>query len=217
MALTQALLKSFGLEADQRDAIMTEHQATLESIKAERDELRDKAAKVPDLERQIQELKAADEGDALKAERDELQGKLDQLQADNDRLKGEKDTLNAEYEAYRQQVDTDKSNAVKLELYKGLLREIGLDEKRVDKAARLKKLDELTVEDGKLAGYDELKQAEAEEWSVFIPQPQGIKGQDVPGAGGNPKPPQPAGDQPNERAVQIARERHEKLYGKSEE
>ena len=39
MALTNALLKSMGIEGDQRDQIMAEHQATLQSIKDERDEL----------------------------------------------------------------------------------------------------------------------------------------------------------------------------------
>ena len=213
MALTNALLKSFGLEQDQRDAIMTAHQETLESIKAERDELQDKAAKVPDLERQIEELKAAGEKDEWKSKYDELKESADKLQADYETLKGEKETLGSEYEAYKQQVETDKANAVKLGLYKGLLREIGLDEKRVEKAAQLKKLDELTVTDGKLDNYEELKEAEADEWSVFIPQPQGVQGQNV----ATPPKSEPAGDQPNQRAVEIAKQRHEKLYGKSEE
>ena len=102
--------------------------------------------------------------------------------------------------------------AEKLTLYKALLREIGLDDKRVDKAAKLKDMDELEIEDGKLAGIDELKKTEAEEWAEFIPE-MARRGAPVP----TPPKQEPAPNQPNERAVQIAKERHEKLYGKSEE
>lgn len=192
---------------------MAEHQGTLEAIKAERDELRDTAAKVPDLESQIEELKAADKGEEWKAQYDQLKEASDKLQSDYDELRAEADKAREEHESYVRQVEADKANAEKLGLYKALLREIGLDEKRVEKAAALKKLDELTVEDGKLAGYDELKAAEAEEWSVFIPQPQGVHGQNV----ATPPKTEPTAEQPNQRALEIAKQRHEKLYGKSEE
>ena len=213
MALTNALLKSFGIEQEQRDAIMAAHQETLESIKAERDELQDKAAQVPDLEKQIEALKAADKSDEWKAKCEELSEANDKLQTDYDALKADADKANAEHEEYVKQVEADKSKADKLSLYKELLEEIGLDKKRIDKVAKLKNLDELTVSDGKLEGYDELKASEAEEWAEFIPQPQGVKGQSVP----TPPKTEPTGEQPNPRAVQIAKERHEKMYGKSEE
>ena len=217
MGLTNALLKSFGIEQDQRDAIMTAHQETLEAIKAERDELRDKAARIPDLERQVEELKAADKGDEWKAKYDQLKESDDQLRAEHETLKAEAEKARAEHEAFAQRVEAEKADAEKLELYKGLLREIGLDETRVELAAKVKALDELTVEDGKLAGYDELKASEADTWKPFIPQVQPPRGQQVPGGDQTPPPNPQEGEQPNERAVQIARERHEKLYGKSEE
>lgn len=220
MPLTNALLKSMGIEGDQRDQIMAEHQATLQSIKDERDELRDKAAKVADLEGQIEALKAADESDEWKAKYEKAKADAEDAKADAEKLQGEidslkeaKDKLQGEFDAYKGDVANEKANAEKLELYKGLLRDIGLDEKRVDKAATLMSLDELTVEDGKLAGYDELKAAKAEEWAEFIPQSHGTHGQNVP----NPPKGEPTGDQPNPRAVEIAKQRHEKLYGKSEE
>ena len=220
MALTNSLLKQLGIESEQRDTIMAAHQETLESIKRERDELRDKAAKVPDLEGQIEALKAADESDEWKAKYEKAKADAEEAKADAEKLQGEidtlkeaKDKLQGEFDAYKGDVATEKENAEKLELYKGLLREIGLDEKRVEKAARLKPLDELSVKDGSLDGYEELKKAEADEWAEFIPQSQGTHGQSVP----NPPKGEPTGDQPNPRAVEIAKQRHEKLYGKSEE
>ena len=220
MALTNSLLKQLGIESEQRDTIMAAHQETLESIKRERDELRDKAAKVPDLEGQIEALKAADKGDEWKAkyeqaksEADEAKESAEKLQGDIDKLKGEKDALQGEFDAYKGKVDAEKADAEKLELYKGLLREIGLDEKRVEKAARLKPLDELTVKEGALDGYEELKKAEAEEWAEFIPQPTGKHGQNVP----NP----PKGSEVPEGAdpeiAKMLKQRHEDLFGKAEE
>ena len=220
MALTNSLLKQLGIESEQRDTIMAAHQETLESIKRERDELRDKAAKVPDLERQVEELKAADESDEWKAkyeqaksEADEAKEDAEKLQGEIDKLNDEKDKLKGEFDAYKGDVAAEKANAEKLELYKGLLREIGLDEKRVDKAARLKSLDELTVEDGALAGYDELKKAEAEEWAEFIPQSQGTHGQKVPN-------PPKGGEVPEGADPEIAKmlkQRHDDLFGKADE
>lgn len=220
MALTNSLLKQLGIESEQRDTIMAAHQETLESIKRERDELRDKAAKVPDLEGQIEALKAADKGDEWKAKYEQAEADAEKAKEDSDKLQGEidslkaaKDKLQGEFDAYKGDVATEKANAEKLELYKGLLREIGLDEKRVEKAARLKPLDELDVEDGALKGYDELKRAEAEEWAEFIPQPTGKHGQNVP----NP----PKGDTVPEGAdpeiAKMLQQRHDDLFGKAEE
>ena len=221
MPLTNALLKSMGIEGDQRDQIMAEHQATLQSIKDERDELRDKAAKVADLERQVEALKAADESDEWKAKCEQAEADAEKAKADAEKLQGEidslkeaKDKLQGEFDAYKGEVATEKANAEKLELYKGLLREIGLDDKRVEKASAMKKLDELTIgEDGKLDGYDDLKKAESEYWAEFIPQSQGTHGQAVP----NPPKGEPTGGEANPLAAQVVSRRHERLYGKSEE
>ena len=220
MALTRRFLNALGIEAEKVDQIIEGHSEAVESLKAQRDEaeakaeaLRTESEKVPNLEKQIEELKAADKGDEWKAKYDELKARYDELQESYGALKGEKESLGSEYESYKQQVEADKANAEKLSLYKGLLREIGLDEERVELAAGVKKLDELTVVDGKLDGYDELKASEATTWRPFIPQPQGVKGQSVP----TPPKAEPTGEQPNPRAVQIAKERHEKLHGKSEE
>ena len=213
MALTRKFLIALGIEADKIDQIIEGHSEAVEALKAQRDEaeakaekLRGEASKVPSLEKEIEDLKAADKGDEWEQKYNGTKAEADKLQADYDRLQGE-------FESYKQQVESDKANAEKMALYKDLLREIGLDQKRVDKAARLKALDELTVEDGKLSGYEELKAAEAEEWAEFIPQNQGVHGQKVPTPPqGNPT---PEGADP-EIAKMLA-QRHADLYGKAEE
>ena len=219
MSLTRRMLTAMGIESEKIDQIIEAHTESTEALKAKAeeekakaDEVREQAAKVPALEKEIEALKAADEGDEWEAKYNEAKAETDKLQGELDKLKGEKASVEEEFESFKQATEAEKANAEKLELYKGLLREIGLDEKRVEKAARLKPLDELTVEEGALAGYEELKKAEAEEWAEFIPQSQGTHGQVVP----TPQKGEPTGDGPDASISQALRERHERLYGKAE-
>lgn len=219
IALTRKMLAAMGIESEKIDQIIEAHtestdglKAKVEEERAKAEELREQAAKVPGLEQQVEALKAADEGDEWEAKYNQAKADADRLQGDLDKLRGEKTTLEEEYESFKGKVESDRANAEKLELYKGLLREIGLDEKRVDKAARLKPLDELTVEDGKLAGYDDLKASEAEEWAEFIPKSTGVRGQNVP----TPPKSEPSEDGPDPAIQASLKARHERLYGKAE-
>ena len=220
MALTRKMLTAMGIESEKIDQIIEAHTESTDALKAKAEEAeakaeeqRAKAAKVPALEKEIEELKAADESGEWKSKYDEAKAEAERIQGDLDKLNGEKAALEDEFASYKSGVEAEKADAEKLELYKGLLREIGLDEKRVEKAARLKPLDELTVEEGALAGYEELKKAEAEEWAEFIPQSNGTHGQNVP----NP----PRGNNVPEGAdpeiAKMLQQRHEDLFGKAEE
>lgn len=149
MALTNALLKSMGIENDQRDQIMSEHQATLESIKAERDELRDKAAMVPDLERQVNELKSQMPTEDWKAKYEEE--------------KANHDADNAAHEK-------EKADREKASLYRAALREAGISERHLDSVMKVTDLENVGVVDGALADPDAVKEAIVSEWGDFIPQ-----------------------------------------------
>lgn len=216
MALTRRMLTAMGIEAEKIDQIIEAHTESTEALKAraeeekaKAEELREQASKVPDLEKQIEALKAADDSGEWEAKYGEAQAEAERLQGELDKVKGEKATVEEDFEHFKQGVEAEKADAEKLELYKGLLREIGLDEKRVEKAARLKPLDELTVKDGALDGYEELKASEAEEWADFIPQPKGTHGQAVP------TPPQasnvPEGADPEIK--KMLEQRHTDLFG----
>ena len=212
MALTRKFLIALGIEAEKIDQIIEGHSEAVEALKAQRDEaeakaeeLRGEASKVPSLEKQIEDMRAAMQDDDWETKYNEARAEADKAAADLERLNGE-------YDAYKRKVEADAADAEKLDLYKRLLREIGLDEKRVDKAARLKALDELTVEDGALAGYEELKAAEAEEWADFIPRVSGPKGQAVP----TPPKSEPTEGGADPAIKKMLEERHADLYGKSE-
>jgi len=149
MALTNAMLKAMGIENDQRDQIMAAHQEVLESIKKERDELRDKAAKVPDLERQMEELKKAIPSEDWKAKHDKLKD---------------------EFEAFKAKTEQDRANAEKDSLYRKALRDAGVAERHIDAIMRVTDLDKVQVADGAIADSDAVMKAIADEWGGFIPQ-----------------------------------------------
>ena len=174
------------IEPEKVDQIIEAHAETVDGLKSQADELKAELAMAKEAAEKVPALEKQIEDMKASDPTEEWKAKYAEL--------------------------NDKYEAEKLSLYRNLLREIGLDERRVEKASLLKDLDELTVEDGKLVGYDELREAEAEEWAAFIPQEK-VQGAPVP----TPPKAEPAGEQPHERAVRIAQERHEKMYGKSEE
>ena len=146
MALTQAMLKAMGIESDQRDQIIEAHQEVLADIKRERDELKEKAAKVDDLQRQLEE--AAD------TKTDEWEAKY-----------------NAEheaYEAFKSQVQADKVKAEKAQAYRAMLANAGIDPKRIDTIMRVTDLGKYEIEDGKLKDLESLETAAKTEWADFV-------------------------------------------------
>lgn len=147
MALTNALLKSMGIEGDQRDQIMAAHQETLQSIKDERDGLRDTAARVPILEKEIEDMRAA------------------QPTEDWQRKYGE---LQAEYESYKSQVATERTEQEKARLYRSMLREAGVDERRIDSIMKVTDLSGISVAEGAIEDADSVREAIAREWGDFM-------------------------------------------------
>lgn len=161
MALTNAMLKAMGIENEQRDQIMTAHQEVLESIKAERDELRDTAAKVPSLEKEIEDLKAAQPTEDWEAKYNELK---------------------TEYDGYKDKVAKEQAEAEKARLYRSMLRESGVDERRIEAIMKVTDLEKVGVEDGAITDPEAVRQAIADEWGAFITQTstQGAKVEEPP-------------------------------------
>ena len=62
MALTAKMLKGLGLTDEQREAILEEHASTVNAIKEERDRLKADAEKLPGVQKELDDLKAAGDG-----------------------------------------------------------------------------------------------------------------------------------------------------------
>lgn len=152
MALTNRMLKTMGIEEEQRDQIMEAHQDTLREIREERDRLRDEAARVPDLQRQLQEAQEAAEANAGDEWREKFEAEHRAL------------------EDYRQKVEAEERERSKARAYRDMLvNKAKVDPKRVDRIMRLIDLSKVELdEDGAVRDADEAAKAAAEEWADFV-------------------------------------------------
>lgn len=126
MALTRKLLEGMGIEEKAIESIIEAHSETVTGLKADRDKYREQAGKVPDLQRQLEEAKAAsDDGEWEQKYTEEHQA----------------------FEDYKAQVATERADAEKAQAYRGMLMAAGIDPKRIDAIMRVTDLSE--VEDRK--------------------------------------------------------------------
>ena len=181
-----------GIEDKQVESIIEAHSDTVNGLKAERDKYKEQAAKVPDLQKQLEEAKSAN------GEGDEWEQKYnDEHQA---------------FEDFKAQVATEKADAEKAQAYRGMLMAAGIDPKRIDAIMKVTDLSGVEMEDGKLKDSDKLKESAKEEWADFV-----IK---TKTEGSNPAtPPTSNGKLPEGADPEIAkymRERHERQFGKSD-
>lgn len=164
MALTRAMLKAMGIEEEKIDQIIASHSETVEGLKNQASEYKEQALQVPALEKKVQDLEAAKPTEDWQAKYDEL---------------------SEEYEDYRAKVDAERADEEKARLYRALLREQGVDERRIDSIMRVTDLRDVTVRDGALADSEALGSAIAEEWGDFIVQhsTKGAQVDDPPSGG----------------------------------
>ena len=149
MTLTRKMLSTMGIEQDKIDQIIESHADTVNGLKEKASELQKQAERVPSLEKQIEELKAAQPTEDWESKYKELK---------------------SEYEDFRQKVDDERAEQEKSRLYRAMLREVGVDEKRFNSIMKLTDLSEIKVEDGKIEDAESVKKSIADEWGDFIVQ-----------------------------------------------
>lgn len=152
MALTRKFLAALSIEEDKVDEIIKAHSDTVEALKEERDQFKEKAEKY----------------DKTQKDLDAANQKIDELSKD-DAYKIKYEALKEDFDEYKKGIETEKSNNSKSAAYKALLKEIGISDKRIDAVAKLVELDKIKLDkDGKIEGSDELKKNLSEEWADFI-------------------------------------------------
>lgn len=145
-----------GIEPDKVDQIIESHSETVEGLKKQAEELREQAAKVPTLEKNIEELKAAQPTEDWQAKYDELK---------------------TEFDGYKAKVENEQAEQEKARLYRSMLREAGVDEKRIDSIIKVTDLSGIGVSEGAITDQESVMQAIGEEWGDFIVKTntQGVK------------------------------------------
>lgn len=197
MALTKTqvkeILSAAGVAADKMDdavsKIIDGHLTSIEALREQRDNYKADAEKLPGVQKELDDLKQTvkDGGDWEQKFKDK----------------------STELDNFKAQVQKEKDTATKKSLYRGILKELNIDEKRFDSILKVTDLDKLKLtKDGALDGVDELKKSAQTEWADFVVK-SGVKGAKVeePPAnnGGNNNPPS--------RAAQLAAAYQERMYG----
>lgn len=164
MSLTRGMLKGMGLTEEQVGAIIDAHAETVDGLK--------------------ESLRAAKaDADKLKS----VQKELDDLKAnDGDDYKARYEKEHSDFETYKKTVATEKAESEKKSLYRDLLKEAGVDAKRLDAVLRVTDLEKIKVKDGKLEDADELTKAIKADWADFIgkTETRGAEVTNPPGSAG---------------------------------
>ena len=149
MALTRKMLKAMGIEEEKIDQIIDAHTETVDALKADRDKFKEDAERLPSVQKELNDLKAATEG--------------------GDSLKVKYDAIKDEFDKYKKDVELKETRGKKETAYRALLKDAGVSEKRLDAVLKVTNLDKLKIDkDGNLEDADTLKTSIKEEWADFI-------------------------------------------------
>ena len=192
MALTRKLLEGMGLEEKAIESIIEAHSETVNGLKSQRDKAQEEAKKVPDLLRQLEDAKDANEGS------DEWQRKFEKAQKD--------------LADYKSQVAAKEAEEAKAKAYRQMLTTAGIDPKRLDSIMRVTDLSGVEMEDGKLKDEEKLSEGVKKEWADFVVK-KVTKGSNP----ANPPKQEHGIDGADPDIAKMLQQRHERLYGKISE
>lgn len=151
MALTRKFLTAMGIEEDKVDEIITAHSETVNALKEQRDGYKADAEKLPDVQKELDEVKAAAEKNG------------------KDAYKVKYEALKEDFEQYKKEQKEKEVHAKKADAYRAILQEVGISEKRINSVLKVSDVDAIELDDeGKVKEADELKKAIGEEWADFI-------------------------------------------------
>ena len=205
MALSRKMLKVMGIEEEKIDQIIEAHTETVDALKKQRDQYKADAEKLPDVQKELDDLKDAAEKDG------------------ENPYKAKYDDLQKEFDDYKADVAAKETKARKTEAYRKLLKDAKVSEKRLDSILKLSPVDEIEIDDkGDIKGAEDIKKKIAEEWSDFIvtEETQNNHNQNTPpgGSGGNGSGVNGAGAGGGQksRAAQLQAQYQSSLYGTKE-
>lgn len=169
--LSFQFLKALGIDEEKAEAIGERHKEVLAEIKAERDELKEKAEGYDDIKRQFDELKKAT------------------ANAEKDPYKVKYEAIKEEFEAFKNDLSAKETASKKDGAYRKLLKDAGVSEKRIDAIMKVTDLKDYELDDeGKFKEASKYTEAIKSEWADFI-QTTETKGADTskpPKANGKP-------------------------------
>lgn len=151
MALTRKALATMGIEEDKIDQIIEMHTGVTTELKTELDKAKADAEKLPNVQKELDDLKATVEKNG------------------EDAYKVKYEALKEDFEQYKSEQAQKEIHAKKESVYRNLLQEVGISDKRINAVLKVSDVDAIELDDeGKVVGADTLKQSIGEEWADFI-------------------------------------------------
>lgn len=197
--LSMQFLSALGIDDDKAQEICARHKEVLTEIKTERDKYKEEAEKLPEIQKQL---------DDLKKKQSEKDGDPSELE----KVKKDLADKTAEYEKYKADIEAKETKAKKEEAFRKLLKEAGISEKRIDIVVKASPSEIEAIafdKEGKIKDSDKLTASVKETWADFVVNQQ-QRGADVqtPPAGGN------GGDGPKpSRAAELFNKHAAEMYG----
>ena len=147
MALTRKLLKGMGLTEEQVDTIIEAHTETVDGLKADIKKFEGDAKKLPDVQKELDDLKAAGDGG----------------------YKEKYEKEHSDFEKYKADVKTKETQTAKEKAYRAILKDSGLNERGIEKAIKYADWDKVELEaDGTVKGASDHIKAVKEEWAEHV-------------------------------------------------
>lgn len=146
MALTRKLLKGMGLTEEQVDTIIEAHTDTVDGLKADINKYKGDAEKLPGVQKELDDMKAAGDGGYKKKFEDEHKA----------------------FEDFKAAQTAKEARTKKESLYREFLKAAGVSEKRIPAIMKVTDLDGIEIDGDKLKDADKLTETVKTEWADFI-------------------------------------------------
>ena len=151
MALTRKALKAMGLSDEQVDSVIEMHTETVDALKESRDTYKTDADKLPELQAELDKLKAKVGEDGKNP------------------FEVKYNALKEEFDQYKNEITGKETARAKEEAYKELLKSAGVSEKRISAVLKVTDLKGLKLDaEGKLENAENLTNSIKTEWADFI-------------------------------------------------
>lgn len=195
-SLTRRFLEALGVEEKAQDQIMEKHSEVVNEIKTERDKFKEDAEKLPEVQKQLDDLKAKQSDD----DPSELE-----------KVKKELADKTAEFDKYKGDIEAKETKAKKETAYRKLLKDAGIGEKYLDIVVKANQ-DEINNiafdKEGNVKDSDKITAGMKDSLSAFVVTTQ-QKGADVQ----NPPAGNGGGEQKPSRAAELFKQHAAEMYG----
>lgn len=147
MAVTRKMLKGMGLTDEQIDTIIEAHTETVDGLKEQIETYKADAQKLPGVQRELDDLKAAEDGG----------------------YKAKYEKEHADFDQYKKDVQAKEIAETAERLFRAELTAVGITGKRADAIVRATDLTGVKVKDGALEDAKTVQDAIKTDWAEFIP------------------------------------------------